>query len=228
MKLFKKALAAVLLGAMALTMMTACWGWGAPAAGNSKTSQAVAAAGKGNALASESNKAMTGLQTASEAIDWDTVDLTKVDWQNPTSAESAAELGKLNNQLNTVRSEVETNLSGFTCASAAAENTAENDLYIWTNGKSNPTTGEAYPYLRKVDYQSHIAGPRLALLLSPDFVKLGEFKGTAQDYAILKDVLKDVEGDVGMTISKVYGMDVLLVTVPKTDRSHISQTPANQ
>lgn len=226
MKLFKKALAAVLLGAMALTMMTGCWG--APATGGSKTSQAVAAVGKGNALASESNKAMTGLQTASEAIDWDTVDLTKVDWQNPTSAESAAELGKLNNQLNTVRSEVETKLSGFTCASAAAENTAENDLYIWTNGKSNPTTGEAYPYLRKVDYQSHIAGPRLALLLSPDFVKLGEFKGTAQDYAILKDVLKDVEGDVGMTISKVYGMDVLLVTVPKTDRSHISQTPANQ
>ena len=35
------------------------------------------------------------------------------------------------------------------------------------------------------------------------------------DYAILKDVLKDAGDQVGISISKVYGKDVLLVAVPK-------------
>lgn len=67
----------------------------------------------------------------------------------------------------------------------------------------------------KVDYTYHIASPRLALLVSPSFVELGEFKGTDLDYAILKDVLKDAGDKVGISISKVYGKDVLLVAVPK-------------
>ena len=46
-------------------------------------------------------------------------------------------------------------------------------------------------------------------------MELGEFKGTDLDYAILKDVLKDAGDQVGISISKVYGKDVLLVAVPK-------------
>ena len=102
MKLFKKALAAVLLGAMALTM-TACWG--APAAGGSKTSQAVAAAGKTNTYSEESTKALNALVNVVAAED---------------SADEAVK------QLQEMKE--------FSFASATASEDAKYDLYIWTNG----------------------------------------------------------------------------------------------
>ena len=66
MKMFKKALAAILLGAMALTM-TACWP--TPAAPTSKTAQAVAAAGKTNTYSKESDKALNALVNVVAAED---------------------------------------------------------------------------------------------------------------------------------------------------------------
>lgn len=219
MKMFKKALAAVLLGAMALTMMTGCWGWGAPAAGNSKTAQAVSSVGKGNELATESNTAMSALQTVTQTANITDED-AKAALTEPNTEAGQAALAK----LDAVRANV-TNMTEFTCSNEAGEGTY--DLYIWTNGSQNPTAKPAvnYPYLRKVSYTDHIKGSRLALLVSPSFVKLGVFNGSADDYAHLKEALAGAEnGKVGITISQVYGVDVLLVAVPKG--TAISQDPA--
>lgn len=216
MKMFKKALAAILLGAMALTM-TACWP--TPAAGNSKTAQAVATVGKGNALASESNTAMTALQTVTKTADISDADAMAA----LTAPESEAGKAALK-KLDAVRANV-TDMKEFTCSNEAGEGTY--DLYIWTNGAENPTATPKvnYPYLRKVSYKDHIQGSRLALLVSPSFVKLGVFNGSTADYEHLKEALANVEtGNVGMTISQVYGVDVLLVAVPKG--SNVPQTPA--
>ena len=210
MKLFKKVLAVVLVGAMAVSMLTAC--------GSSKQTKAVNKVGKGNALVAETNDAMTTLQTATQAANLTNSDVTeyyaalaKGNGQN--EAEKAL-VAAMNSKLDAARAEIAQNLSQFTCASADSSN-ATYDLYIWTNAAENPTTHAHYAYLMKVKYNDHIASPRLALLVSPGFVELGEFKGTDLDYAILKDVLKDAGDKVGISISKVYGKDVLLVAVPK-------------
>lgn len=212
MKLFKKVLAVVLVGAMAVSMLTAC--------GSSKQTKAVNKVGKGNALVAETNDAMASLQKMSATANVTDKDveaynaaLKKQVTGTTLTPDETALLATMKSKLDTARTEIAQNLSQFTCASATSSS-APYDLYIWTNAAENPTTGAHYAYLMKVNYTDHIAGPRLALLVSPSFVELGEFKGTDLDYAILKDVLKDAGDKVGISISKVYGKDVLLVAVP--------------
>lgn len=213
MKLFKKVLAVVLVGAMAVSMLTAC--------GSSKQTKAVNKVGKGNALVAETNDAMASLQKMSATANVTNSDvkaynaaLKKQATGGTLTPDETTLVEEMNGKLDTARTEIAQNLSQFTCASATSSS-APYDLYIWTNAAENPTTHAHYAYLMKVDYTYHIASPRLALLVSPSFVELGEFKGTDSDYAILKDVLKDAGDKVGISISKVYGKDVLLVAVPK-------------
>ena len=215
MKLFKKVLAVVLVGAMAVSMLTAC--------GSSKQTKAVNKVGKGNALVAETNDAMTTLKTATQAANLTDDDVTKyyAALQNGKTSANDDGVKAMEEKLNVARQKIETDLSQFTCASASSSE-APYDLYIWTNAAKNPTTGAHYAYLMRVDYNNHIKGSRLALLVSPSFVDLGEFKGTDSDYIILKDVLKNVEGDVGISVSKVYGKDVLMVAVPKGQRANVS------
>lgn len=215
MKLFKKVLAVALVGAMAVSMLTAC--------GDSKQTKAVNKVGKGNALVAETNDAMTTLQTATQAANLTDDDVTKYYAAIKDGKTSATDdsVKAMEEKLNVARQKIETDLSQFTCASASSSE-APYDLYIWTNAAKNPTTGAHYAYLMRVDYNNHIKGSRLALLVSPSFVDLGEFKGTDSDYIILKDVLKNVEGDVGISVSKVYGKDVLMVAVPKGQRANVS------
>lgn len=210
MKLFKKVLAVVLVGAMAVSMLTAC--------GSSKQTKAVNKVGKGNALVAETSDAMASLQKMSATANVTDSDVTAyykaLAKGNGQSEAEKALVKTMNDKLDAARTEIAQNLSQFTCAKADSSS-ATYDLYIWTNAAENPTTGAHYAYLMKVNYNDHIKGSRLALLVSPGFVELGEFKGTDLDYAILKDVLKDAGDQVGISISKVYGKDVLLVAVPK-------------
>ena len=213
MKLFKKVLAVVLVRAMAVSMLTAC--------SSSKQTKAVNKVGKGNALVAETSDAMASLQKMSATANVTDSDVTayykalaKQAAGTGLTADETTLVATMNSKLDDARTEIAQNLSQFTCASATSSS-APYDLYIWTNAAENPTTGAHYAYLMKVNYTDHIAGPRLALLVSPSFVELGEFKGTDSDYAILKDVLKDAGDKVGISISKVYGKDVLLVAVPK-------------
>lgn len=210
MKLFKKVLAVALVGAMAVSMLTAC--------GSSKQTKAVNKVGKGNALVAETSDAMASLQKMSATANVTDSDVTAyykaLAKGNGQSEAEKALVKTMNDKLDAARTEIAQNLSQFTCASATSSS-APYDLYIWTNAAENPTTHAHYAYLMKVNYNDHIKGSRLALLVSPGFVELGEFKGTDLDYAILKDVLKDAGDKVGISISKVYGKDVLLVAVPK-------------
>ena len=210
MKLFKKVLAVVLVGAMAVSMLTAC--------GSSKQTKAVNKVGKGNALVAETSDAMASLQKMSATANVTDSDVTAyykaLAKGNGQSEAEKALVKTMNDKLDAARTEIAQNLSQFTCAKADSSS-ATYDLYIWTNAAENPTTHAHYTYLMKVNYNDHIKGSRLALLVSPGFVELGEFKGTDLDYAILKDVLKDAGDQVGISISKVYGKDVLLVAVPK-------------
>ena len=93
--------------------------------------------------------------------------------------------------------------------------TSKYDLYIWTNGVVNKTEGKGntYSYLKKVEAK-HVTEQGLKRLLAKNFIKQGEFKGTQSDYDNLKAVLKGVES-AGVSIQKVYGVDVLLVVVEK-------------
>ena len=215
MKLFKKVLAVALVGAMAVSMLTAC--------GSSKQTKAVNKVGKGNALVAETNDAMTTLQTAIQAANLTDYDVTKyyAAIQAGKTSDNDDSVKAMEEKLNVARQKIATDLSQFTCSSQNATN-AKYDLYIWTNAAENPTTKKHYAYLMRVDYNNHIKGSRLALLVSPSFVNLGEFKGTDSDYIILKDVLKKVEGDVGISVSKVYGKDVLMVAVPKGQSANVS------
>lgn len=215
MKLFKKVLAVVLVGAMAVSMLTAC--------SSSKQTKAVNKVGKGNALVAETNDAMTTLQAATQAANLTDDDVTKYYAAIKAGKTSANDesVKAMEEKLNVARQKIATDLSQFTCSGQNAAN-AQYDLYIWTNAAENPTTKKHYAYLMRVDYDNHIKGSRLALLVSPSFVDLGEFKGTDSDYIILKDVLKKVEGDVGISVSKVYGKDVLMVAVPKGQRANVS------
>lgn len=210
MKLFKKVLAVALVGAMAVSMLTAC--------GSSKQTKAVNKVGKGNALVAETSDAMASLQKMSATANVTDSDVTAyykaLAKGNGQSEAEKALVKTMNDKLDAARTEIAQNLSQFTCAKADSSS-ATYDLYIWTNAAENPTTHAHYAYLMKVNYNDHIKGSRLALLVSPGFVELGEFKGTDLDYAILKDVLKDAGDQVGISISKVYGKDVLLVAVPK-------------
>ena len=98
---------------------------------------------------------------------------------------------------------------------AGSATTSKYDLYIWTNGVVNKTEGKGntYSYLKKVEAK-HVTEQGLKRLLAKNFIKQGEFKGTQSDYDNLKAVLKDAKS-AGVSIQKVYGVDVLLVVVEK-------------
>lgn len=204
MKLFKKVLAVVLVGAMAVSMLTAC--------GDSTKTADIKNALKDvgvtttNTMNKATNKVMDEMQSAA-------VKMAALDTTNQ------AEVGKF------VAAEQE-KLKGMTQYTFSNEaGTGSYDLYIWTNGADKREgVGEGkYPYLRKVDYANHVNKPQsLAILFSKQFVEKGVFSGSDESMEALQSVLKTAKKNnqpvenlkVGISCQKVYGMDVLLVTVP--------------
>ena len=92
------------------------------------------------------------------------------------------------------------------------------DLYIWTNGADGrPASGgktERYPYLMKVQ-NVHVSEKNLPRLLDKEFIQKGEFSGNSEALDILRSLLKVANVEkAGVSVGKVYGKDVLLVTVP--------------
>lgn len=197
MKLFKKVLAVVLVGAMAVSMLTAC-----SSSEVSKVKDALKDAGiaRNSAMTADANDAMSKLQKATNAIAAGQLDMTKSDDVDKVQAE----LAKM------------ADFSFNDPASGTA--TSKYDLYIWTNGSYGrpATSGKTfYPYLMKVT-PIHVSDDHLPALLNKDFIKKGEFEASNQNLEILKKVLKDVKS-AGVSCQKIYGMDVLLVVVDKTE-----------
>ena len=191
MKLFKKVLAVVLVGAMAVSMLTACG-----SSEVSKVKDALKDAGVtiDSAKMASANKASGALEKATETFKGDA----------PTEEEAKAVQAELKKMTE----------FSFNDATGSAT-TSKYDLYIWTNGVVNKTEGKGntYSYLKKVEAK-HVTEQGLKRLLAKNFIKQGEFKGTRSDYDNLKAVLKGVES-AGVSIQKVYGVDVLLVVVEK-------------
>lgn len=204
MKLFKKVLAVVLVGAMAVSMLTAC--------GDSSKTADIKNALKDvgvtttKTMNKETNKVMDEMQSA--AVKMATLDTTDTTAVGKFVTE---EQGKLKG------------MTQYTFSNEAGAGSY--DLYIWTNGadkRAEAGTGK-YPYLRKVDYTNHVNKPTsLAVLFSKQFVEKGVFSGSDESMEALQSVLKTAKKDgqtvenlkVGISCQKVYGMDVLLVTVP--------------
>lgn len=191
MKLFKKVLAVALVGAMAVSMLTAC-----SSSEISKVKNALKDAGVtiDSAKMASANKASGALKKATETFKGDV----------PTDDEAKAAQAEL------------TKMTEFSFNDAAGSSTTSKyDLYIWTNGVVNQTEGmgNTYSYLKKVEAR-HVTKEGLMRLLAKDFIKQGEFKGTQSDYDNLKEVLKDAKS-AGVSIQKVYGVNVLLVVVEK-------------
>lgn len=198
MKLFKKVLAVALVGAMAVSMLTAC-----SSSEVSKVKDALKDAGiaHNSAMTAGANDAMSKLQKATNAIAAGELNMTKSEDVDKVQAE-LAKMG---------------DFSFNDPASGAA--TSKYDLYIWTNGSyGRPATGGGktfYPYLMKVT-STHVSDDRLPALLDKDFVKMGEFEASDRNLEILKKVLKGVNS-AGVSCQKIYGKDVLLVVVDKTE-----------
>lgn len=199
MKLFKKVLAVALVGAMAVSMLTAC-----SSSEVSKVKDALKDAGiaRNSAMTADANDAMSKLQKATNAI-------------------AAGELNMNNSEdVDKVQAEL-AKMADFTfndSTSSSTTATSKYDLYIWTNGSyGRPATGGTtfYPYLMKVT-SDHVSDTRLPALLDKNFVKMGKFEASDQNLEILKKVLKGVKS-AGVSCQKVYGMDVLLVVVDKTE-----------
>lgn len=204
MKLFKKVLAVALVGAMAVSMLTAC--------GESSKTADIKNALKDvgvtttKTMNKETNKVMDEMQSA--AVKMATLDTTDTTAVGKFVTE---EQGKLKG------------MTQYTFSNEAGAGSY--DLYIWTNGadkRAEAGTGK-YPYLRKVDYTNHVNKPTsLAVLFSKQFVEKGVFSGSDESMEALQSVLKTAKKDgqtvenlkVGISCQKVYGMDVLLVTVP--------------
>lgn len=195
MKLFKKVLAVVLVGAMAVSMLTAC---------SSSKSSKVKDALKDfdikmdSAMVQDTEKMMGGLQKLTGAVTSGTVDLT-----------NDAQMTTISGKFDTM-----TDYS-FSSASGASK---KYDLYIWTNGADGhqvtSSTTERYPYLMKVK-AAHVSKEGLKRLLQKEFVQKGEFSGNSEAVDILRSLLKGAGVEkAGISIGKVYGKDVLLVTVP--------------
>lgn len=199
MKLFKKVLAVALVGAMAVSMLTAC--------GDSSKTADVKNALKDvgvtttKTMNKATNRAADKLQSAAAAVTAD-----------PTKAESIS---------NEVKQMTEYSFA-YTATSAGGVgigNGGVYDLYIWTNGADGKPGGGNYPYLYRVD-PIHVSATNLSRLLAKDFVQKGVFDGSDATLATLKSVLDDAKlngqkvTNVGISCQKVYGMDVLLVTVP--------------
>ena len=201
MKLFKKVLAVALVGAMAVSMLTACSG-----SEVSKVKDALKDAGiaHNSAMTAGANDAMSKLQKATNAIAAGELDMTK-----------GADVDKVQEEL--------AKMGDFSFNDPASGTpTSKYDLYIWTNGSyGRPTTtgGKTfYPYLMKVN-SDHVTDTRLPALLNKNFVKMGKFEASDQNLEILKKVLKGVNS-AGISCQKIYGMDVLLVVVDKTETVH--------
>lgn len=211
MKLFKKVLAVVLVGAMAVSMLTAC--------GDSSKTADIKDALKDvgvtttKTMNKETSKAMDELQSATASIANGTA----------TAEEAAAEVAKMTEYsfAHTASGNLGTGIG----------NGGVYDLYIWTNGADGKPGGGNYPYLYRVD-PIHVSATNLSRLMAKDFVKQGMFSGSDESMKALQDVLKTATKDgqtvknlkVGISCQKVYGMDVLLVTVPSD--VEIAQTPA--
>lgn len=193
MKLFKKVLAVVLVGAMAVSMLTAC--------GSSKSSKVKDALKDfdikmDSAMVQDTEKMMGGLQEATAKVTSGAINLT-----DGTGVDA-----------------VVTELNKMTDYSFTTGSDKKYDLYIWTNGadgrlvSSNKT--EKYPYLMKVQ-AAHVSKEGLKRLLQKDFVQKGEFSGNSEAVDILRSLLKGAGVEkTGISVGKVYGKDVLLVTVP--------------
>lgn len=219
MKLFKKVLAVALVGAMAVSMLTAC--------GESSKTADIKDALKDVGVTTtkpmnkETNKVMAEMQSAA-------VKMAALDTTTDPSAVTkfvTEEQGKLKG------------MTQYTFSNEAG--TGSYDLYIWTNGadKREGVGKGKYPYLRKVDYTNHVNKPTsLAVLFSKQFVEKGMFSGSDESMKALQDVLKTAKTKnggqavanpkVGISCQKVYGMDVLLVTVPSD--IELSQTGATK
>lgn len=204
MKLFKKVLAVALVGAMAVSMLTACSG--------SKSSKVKDALKDfdikmDSAMVQDTEKMMGGLQQLTGAVTSGAVNL-----------KDEAQMKKISEKFG--------EMTDYTFSTSAG--TGKYDLYIWTNGAdgrpvSNGKT-ERYPYLMKVQ-NVHVSKENLPRLLDKEFVQKGEFSGNSEAVDILRSLLKGAGVEkAGISIDKVYGKDVLLVTVPA--RTAIPQTAA--
>ena len=178
MKLFKKVLAVALVGAMAVSMLTAC-----SSSEVSKVKNALKDAGVtiDSAKMASANKASGALEKATETFKGDA----------PTEEEAKAVQAELKKMTD----------FSFNDAAGSAT-TSKYDLYIWTNGVVNKTEGKGntYSYLKKVEAK-HVTEQGLKRLLAKNFIKQGEFKGTQSDYDNLKAVLKDAKS-AGVSIQK--------------------------
>lgn len=192
MKLFKKVLAVVLVGAMAVSMLTAC--------GASKSSKVKDALKDFDikmdpAMVQDTEKLMGGLQMITEKV---------------TS-------GQINLDDGTGLDQVVEGFKTMTDYSFTTGSDKKYDLYIWTNGAGGHQVSsgtEKYPYLMKVQ-AAHVSKEGLKRLLQKDFVQQGEFSGNSEAVDILRSLLKGAGVEkAGISIGKVYGKDVLLVTVP--------------
>lgn len=194
MKLFKKVLAVALVGAMAVSMLTAC--------GSSKSSKVKDALKDfdikmDSAMVQDTEKMMGGLQKLTGAVTSGAVDL-----KNET------QMKEISGKFNT--------MTDYTFSTSAG--TGKYDLYIWTNGADGrPASGgktERYPYLMKVQ-NVHVSEKNLPRLLDKEFIQKGEFSGNTEAVDILRSLLKGAGVEkAGISVDKVYGKDVLLVTVP--------------
>ena len=193
MKLFKKVLAVVLVGAMAVSMLTAC--------GSSKSSKVKDALKDfdikmDSAMVQNTEKLMGGLQMITEKV---------------TS-------GEINLDDGTGLDRVVEGFKTMTDYSFTTGSDKKYDLYIWTNGADGhqvtSSTTERYPYLMKVK-AAHVSKEGLKRLLQKEFVQKGEFSGNSEAVDILRSLLKGAGVEkAGVSVGKVYGKDVLLVTVP--------------
>ena len=199
MKLFKKVLAVALVGAMAVSMLTAC-GDSTKTADIKKALKDVGVTTT-KTMNKATNRAADKLQSATAAVTAD-----------PTKAESIS---------NEVKQMTEYSFA-YTATGhdgAGIGNGGVYDLYIWTNGVGTKPSGGTYPYLYRVD-PIHVTKDNLSRLLPKAFVQKGVFDGSDANLAALKSGLggATLNGqkvtNVGISCQKVYGMDVLLVTVP--------------
>ena len=193
MKLFKKVLAVVLVGAMAVSMLTAC--------GSSKSSKVKDALKDFDikmdaAMVQDTEKLMGGLQMITEKVTSGTVKLN-----------DETQMKKISEKFG--------EMTDYTFSSSTGK--GDYDLYIWTNGAGGHQVSsgtEKYPYLMKVQ-AAHVSKEGLKRLLQKDFVQQGEFSGNSEAVDILRSLLKGAGVEkAGISIGKVYGKDVLLVTVP--------------
>lgn len=193
MKLFKKVLAVALVGAMAVSMLTAC--------GSSKSSKVKDALKDFDikmdpAMVQNTEKLMGGLQQLTEKVTSGTVDLTN------------------DSQMTTISGK----FGEMTDYSFTEGSDKKYDLYIWTNGAGghqvSSSKTENYPYLMKVK-AAHVSKEGLKRLLQKEFIQKGEFSGNSEALDILRSLLKVANVEkAGISVGKVYGKDVLLVTVP--------------